>query len=533
MTTIEEARAGTGGDRRGDRVALGPALALVALVAVVGALVGLPARATYGARTSADEPQYLLTATSLADDGDLDIADEVATAAYLDYHEVPIDRQAAIRADGRRISPHDPLLPLLLAGPMALGGWAVAKAALALVAGATAALTGWAAVRRLDLPVLSAMTVTGLAFAAMPLAPYGTQVYPEMPAAFALMVAAVAVSSPLLGDVAAGSARVGAASSGGRILGRGRAVGQGRAIVVALAAIVALPWLAAKYIPMAAVAGLALVLRLRSSPRILAAVGATAALAGAIYLLAHQELYGGWTVYATGDHFVESGQFSVVGTDVDLLGRSRRLTGLLVDRTFGLGPWAPLWFLVPLGVGRAIAGATSARPEANRPRPSRTQLVMTRMTLALLTTTWLTASFVALTMHGWWVPGRQLVVGLPLGVLLIATWVDDSTRRFRIAIGLGMVGLVNWVWLAVESSTGRRTLIVDFADTLAPGFRALSPLLPDGIRSQPVDDIVLGLWSLVIVALIVRGARDGANRSTSDRAWRPAEASPSSVMVRR
>ena len=34
-------------------------------------------RAAYGAQTTADEPQYLLTAISLAEDGDLDVADEL------------------------------------------------------------------------------------------------------------------------------------------------------------------------------------------------------------------------------------------------------------------------------------------------------------------------------------------------------------------------------------------------------------------------------------------------------------------------
>lgn len=487
-------------DRRrpADRATLGPAVAAAALVAVVAALIGLPARATYGARTSADEPQYLLTATSLAADGDLDIADEIATAAYLDYHEVPIDRQAARRSDGGRISPHDPLLPLLLAAPMAIGGWAAAKTALALVAGATAGLTVWAAVRRLDVAVVPAATVTALAFAGMPLAAYGTQVYPELPAALALTTAAAAVTSPSLGH-------------------------RHPPTVVALAAVIALPWLAVKYVPVAGVAGIALLVRLRSRPRAVVAVAAVTALAGVTYLLGHQALYGGWTVYASGDHFTESGQFAVIGTDVDLVGRSRRLTGLLVDGAFGLAVWAPLWFLLPVAVGRAATRLGRAQPGA----------LPLRLGLAVLVTTWLTASFVALTMHGWWVPGRQLVVGLPMGVLLVAAWVDHSSRRLRAAVGLGLVGLVNWVWLAVEASTGRRTLIVDFVETSAPGFRALSPILPDGIRAEPIDTVLLGIWSLVVVAGVVAGFRDGTEGPAVDpRADLGGDPQPS-VMVRR
>ena len=71
--------------------------------------------------------------------------------------------------------------------------------------------------------------------------------------------------------------------------------------------------------------------------------------------------YGGWTVYATGDHFAETGEFSVVGTEVDLLGRARRLVGLLVDRDFGLAAWSPVWLLAPFGLGLLV-----------RERPART-----------------------------------------------------------------------------------------------------------------------------------------------------------------
>ena len=48
--------------------------------------VGLPAHATYGARVTADEPQYLLTALSLAQDGDLDVGDEIEGEAYRPFH---------------------------------------------------------------------------------------------------------------------------------------------------------------------------------------------------------------------------------------------------------------------------------------------------------------------------------------------------------------------------------------------------------------------------------------------------------------
>ena len=134
------------GGPAGPRV--GPLLVVVALVVAAGALAALPARATNLARTTADEPQYLLSAISLAEDRDLDISDELREERWREFHEVELPRQTEPRADGSELSPHDPLLPLLLAVPVAIGGWWGAKVALALLAGLLAAVTTWVAVRR-------------------------------------------------------------------------------------------------------------------------------------------------------------------------------------------------------------------------------------------------------------------------------------------------------------------------------------------------------------------------------------------------
>ena len=107
-------------------------------------LAGIPARATYGAQTSADEPQYLLTALSIAEDGDLDVANQRYSGAYRDFHEVLLPVQTLLQPDGSRISPHGPLLPLYLAFPMRIGGWVGAEVALAALAG----LLLWVAVAR-------------------------------------------------------------------------------------------------------------------------------------------------------------------------------------------------------------------------------------------------------------------------------------------------------------------------------------------------------------------------------------------------
>ena len=61
----------------------------------------------------------------------------------------------------------------------------LAKLTLAAVAAALAALLVWIAVRRFGVPVLAAAVVVGVFAASAPLAAYGSQIYPELPAALA------------------------------------------------------------------------------------------------------------------------------------------------------------------------------------------------------------------------------------------------------------------------------------------------------------------------------------------------------------
>src|SRR3954470_4057504 len=104
---------------------------LLGLLTTLWCLPGIGVRATVGAHVAVDEPQYLLSATSLAEDLDLDIHDELRARRWHEYHQAALPVQTKRLAGDREVSPHDPLLPLLLAVPMGLGGWIGAKAALA------------------------------------------------------------------------------------------------------------------------------------------------------------------------------------------------------------------------------------------------------------------------------------------------------------------------------------------------------------------------------------------------------------------
>ncbi len=312
-------------------VRLGWAVVLVGVGAALAAAAGVPARATYGARVTADEPQYLLTAISLAEDHDLDISDELRQERWRPFHEALLPQQSEVQRDGSELSPHDPLLPAILAVPVALGGWIGAKLAIAVIAGILAGLLVWVAVRRFAVPVRPAAVVVGVFAITPPLTVYGAQIYPELPAALALTVVIAAATGPLTT--------------------RGR--------IAATLGVVALPWLSVKYVPVAAVLA-ALVLwlvhaRLGAAPAL--AVGAVLAVMGAGYLTFHHLVYGGWTVYAAGSHFA-GGELTVAGEHPRYLGRSSRLLGLLTDRTYGLAARAPAYILT---VG-ALAALARRRP---------------------------------------------------------------------------------------------------------------------------------------------------------------------------
>ncbi len=437
-------------------------LAAVGVLVAGASMAAMPARATVDDQVTADEPQYLLSAISLAEDGDLDIADELTVERWRAFHRSPLPRQTEPRGDGRELSPHDPLLPLLLAVPVALGGWAGAKVALAAAAGALAALLVWVGVRRLRLSAPIAAGVVAAFATVPPLTTYGAQVYPELPAALVVTAAVAALTGPL----------------------------HRRGTMVLGLAVVALPWLAVKYVPVAAaLAAVGLVALARRGHRLTAiALGAALAAAGTAFAAFHRAVYGGWTAYAAGDHFT-GGELTAVGTAPSYPGRAVRLLGLLVDRGFGLAAWAPVFLL-----------AVPAMAALLRRRPAGWAALAVPFAAG-----WLNATFVALTMHGWWWPGRQVVVVVPALVLVTAWWVDQVRRVLPVVVAATVAGLTMWWWLLVEVLSGRRTLIVDFVATADPLARAWHAVLPDYRTPTATTWALHAAWTVALGALAAWG----------------------------
>jgi hypothetical protein len=431
-------------------------MVILFLLTTLWCLPGIGVRATLGAHVAVDEPQYLLSATSLAEDLDLDIHDELVARRWHEYHQAALPVQTKRLAGDREVSPHDPLLPVLLAVPMGAFGWVGAKVALALLAGALAAALLWVAVRRLGVPQGRAALAVACFSLASPLAVYATQVYPELPGALALTLGLGAALGPPSKRCAWG---------------------------VGLA-VTAMPWLSVKYAPAAAVLAVVALVRLWPRDRRLAAclVGGLA-VSGAAFALGHLAIYGGLTPYATGDHFV-GGELTVVGTRPHYLGRTQRLVGLFVDRNWGLAAWQPAWLLVLPALGAVL-----------RRRPPWWPAVVLPLAAG-----WAVATWTALTMHGYWWSGRQTVVVLPMAVLLVAWW----CRPVWLVAGL-VAGATTWWWLVVDGLTHRITWVVHVTAAGSPVHRLLAPLLPDQRAPGTWDQVRFAAWCVVAVGLLAAG----------------------------
>jgi hypothetical protein len=156
----------------------------------------------------------------------------------------------------------------------------------------------------------------------------------------------------------------------------------------------------------------------------------------------------------------------------------------------------------------------------------------TALLVALLAAGWANATFLALTMHGWWWPGRQTVVVLPLAVIAIAGWASDDRRasadaatavrraaspgrrRALLAIA-GGAGVVAQALLVIGVSSGRHTLIVDFDRTIDPLVHWAGPFLPDRRADDVGSGLLLTAWTVALAAWAVLAWHRAGRPSTA------------------
>jgi hypothetical protein len=130
---------------------------------------------------------------------------------------------------------------------------------------------------------------------------------------------------------------------------------------------------------------------------------------------------------------------------------------------------------------------------------------------------WLNATFVALTMSGWWFPGRQLIVVLPCVVIAVAWWAGQREERVRyLAIGAAF-GASVFLWFVVEGVVGSLTMVVGFQSMTYPLVNAWRFLLPDYRAGTPFDWVKHACW---LAALTVFGVRYAHLRLVPERVRR-------------
>jgi hypothetical protein len=442
---------------------------IFSLLALAGALLfqlGAPLRASFGARITGDEPFYLLTTESLRADGDLDLENQYARVSYAKFFDgsEPLWYQSAPGPNDAVLSPHNLGLSVLLLPSYAHGGLDGAKAFLGALGGIGVGLA-YLLSRRATGPRAASAVAAALLGATAPWFVYSTQVYPEVPAAL-LVTFAMWI-----------------------LLGRDLGPRNGVALALTLAGLM---WLGTKYAPVVGMlTGLSL-LRLSAAGRV--ALGVLGLALGAHYFWFHLATYGGLTPYAVNLLYAGQDTVELVRLHWEFVDRLYRLLGLWVDREFGLVRWAPVLALALPGAWLLV-----------RRRPA-----MAGPLLAVIAVQVLVATFLAITMRGWWFPGRMLIVVLPLLVPLLAAMLAWARPRWAIWTIAGLLSLATIdatvsMWRAVR--TGAATLAVNpfaaegvWLDATAAAF----PLY----TAYGWDTIALSvLWILVGAGLIAWAER--------------------------
>ena len=203
---------------------------------------------------------------------------------------------------------------------------------------------------------------------------YSSEIYPEFPAALALVLSLLLVTRQAELTVTDG--------------------------VLLAALLTIMCWLGVKYAPLALLVSGYFLLRADRQGRIVLLTAGTAS--AGFFAWFHLHLFSGLTPYGVNAVYAGWNTAEILGGHIELGERYYRVWGLFIDRRFGMGRWAPL--LLAAFPGLALLAA------AGSPH---------RLALGLISLQVVIATFIAITMTGWWFPGRTLLTVLPLFVLPI------------------------------------------------------------------------------------------------------------------
>ena len=438
------------------------------LFAVYAGTIGM--RASAGSQYAGAEPHYLLTAKSLVDDGDVDLADDYRAREYRDFHAGTL-RPQGLLTRGRLDEPSGVGFPAFIAPAFAIAGAKGVEVFLAAVAALAVVLAYRLALLAVPDPwALGATLAVGLS---PPLVAYSTAVYPELTAA------------ALLAGAALLALRTAERPS------RARAYG-------CCALVAALPWLEPKYLIPGAVVALYAFRKVRQARRPVLAVTALELIgfSAALYVGISEGLYGGGTPYSA----ALAGQSGIdVAFPGVFVGRSYRAVALLIDRDYGLLRWAPvlalaavgavvLWRERRSGLALAIPGLEAEESAA---------LLTGATALAQL----LVAVFLAPTLFGFWFPARLAVPAMLLAVPLVAL---GLRRAPRVGTALALIGVAASVWLYLDVRVGAGGLASNVPDAPWGPLERAFPLFE---RGSIYPFVLAGVLALAAAALVVREVR--------------------------
>ncbi len=434
------------------------------LFAAYAATIGLPAfgDSQYGG----DEPHYLLTAESIVSDHDLDVRDEYASRAYLDWYPYLLERRGRL-SGGQANEPTGAGFALLIAPAYGLGGPTAVQLLLAAIA-ALAFVLGAALARRLvpEPWASGAALAVGLS---PPALAYATTVTPELTAA-ALLAAATLWALKI------------------------RELPRIRWVAGAALALGALPWLGLQFVVAGLVVAVAMLRWLRRRARGFALLVEIEVLlfSGVMFVTVNDQLYGGFTPAAAGLPGDKLGDLAAG----DFADRAPRLVGLWLDRTYGVLAWAPV---VALAFFALWLLWRSHRDHIARLLPERADVEVAGLLCALVCAAQVfVATFIAPTMFGFFFPGRYLVAAMPICAALVA-WGLRSAPRVGLALVAATVATSVW-WYATLRLSDATIVGPDARSPLGPLDRAL-PLFGSGSvgASVALAAVAVGLLALVVV----------------------------------
>ena len=412
---------------------------------------------------SGDEPHYLLIATSVLRDGDVDLANDYSEERHLPFYPGPLTpRHVVLSASGHEYSFHGHGVALLTLPAFALGSVDGVRLTFLLISAfGVAAL--WAAGRLASASWSApAIGVTSL-LCATPFMAQGSAIYPDGPGA-AIVSLALLTSIRLERDMPSSATRLAATG----------------------AALALLPWLHLRFSLLAAAFGLAVLWLLRRTPD--RGSNAVVFLAAPV-ISATLWLASTWVMFGTLDPtapFRQKASGSLAAAPAGIL-------GLLADHEYGLLPYAPA-LVFAAGGGLALV--------------RRLPITAAAALLSFVGTLLTGASFV------WWggtsSPARFLVPVLPVLALCIAMWWSRATAWSRTA-GAAAIG-VGAVVTAATAFADRGRFVINVPDARhsifewANGIVDLPAALPSLFRPDTglaQEAAIASLWLAVGGALFL------------------------------